>query len=92
MVSVAPASRRLFALSSNSYKAGKMPALPWHVAASVRRNFQPFSICSKGLEASNCVSTQFEGSLRVVCGSPSSRVWVWLYLFSLRSVHKERSP
>ena len=30
MVSVAPASRRLLALSWNSKTAGKMPALPLH--------------------------------------------------------------
>ncbi len=41
MVSVAPASRRLLALSWNSNTAGKMPALPRHTAASVQYNFRP---------------------------------------------------
>ncbi len=43
MVSVAPASRRLLALSWNSNTAGKMPALPRHTAASVQYNFRPVS-------------------------------------------------
>src|SRR5258708_39421825 len=61
MVSVAPASRRLLALSCGSKTAGKMPALPQRAAAFVRHNSR--GCCLKGLVISNCsITVWFERS------------------------------
>ena len=56
MVLVAPASRRLFALSSNSYPAGKMPALLQLAVAQVAQNSQPIRRQLESVAASKCAT------------------------------------
>ena len=69
-VLVAPASRRLLALSWNFKTAGpscvrtsKMPALPQHAVTLVQHNSQTLHISPEGFVASNSVTAVYFGRL-----------------------------